>query len=96
VGDSKSKSPYEDSKSHSDEQIIAATVGERKPLNSNIYLAANNSAWPTFFIRLRDQITEVLGEKILQLEHVGSTAVPDLPAKPIIDMVMEVADSSDE
>jgi GrpB-like predicted nucleotidyltransferase (UPF0157 family) len=38
----------------------------------------------------------VLGERVLQLEHVGSTSVPGLPAKPIIDMLLAVADSSDE
>jgi GrpB-like predicted nucleotidyltransferase (UPF0157 family) len=37
-----------------------------------------------------------LGERALVLEHVGSTSVPGLPAKPIIDMVLEVADSADE
>jgi GrpB-like predicted nucleotidyltransferase (UPF0157 family) len=37
-----------------------------------------------------------LGERVVNLEHVGSTSVPGLPAKPIIDMVLEVADSSDE
>jgi GrpB-like predicted nucleotidyltransferase (UPF0157 family) len=33
---------------------------------------------------------------VVRLEHAGSTSVPDLPAKPIIDIVLEVADSSDE
>ena len=38
----------------------------------------------------------ILGERVLQLEHVGSTSVPGLPAKPIIDMLLVVADSADE
>jgi GrpB-like predicted nucleotidyltransferase (UPF0157 family) len=40
----------------------------------------------------------VLGARALriEIEHVGSTSVPELPAKPIIDIVVEVADSSDE
>jgi GrpB-like predicted nucleotidyltransferase (UPF0157 family) len=33
---------------------------------------------------------------VVRLEHVGSTAVPGLPAKPIIDLVLEVADFSNE
>jgi GrpB-like predicted nucleotidyltransferase (UPF0157 family) len=33
---------------------------------------------------------------VVRLEHVGSTSVPGLPAKPIIDLVLEVADSGDE
>jgi GrpB-like predicted nucleotidyltransferase (UPF0157 family) len=79
-----------------EDQIIAATVGECKPLNSTIYLAPYNSAWPSLFTRLEKQIREVLGDDILLLEHVGSTSVPELSAKPIIDMVLSVADSTDE
>ena len=78
------------------DQIIAATVGERQPLNSTIYLAPYDPAWPSLFTRLAKQIHEALGDAILLLEHVGSTSVPGLSAKPIIDMVLAVADSSDE
>jgi GrpB-like predicted nucleotidyltransferase (UPF0157 family) len=79
-----------------EDQIIAATVGERQPLNSTIYLAPYDPAWPSLFTRLAKQIHETLGDAILLLEHVGSTSVPGLSAKPIIDMVLAVADSSDE
>lgn len=79
-----------------DEQIIAATVGERKPFNSTVYLAPYDPAWPSTFNRLKKQIHDALGDGVLRLEHVGSTAVPGLSAKPIIDMVLVVADSSDE
>jgi GrpB-like predicted nucleotidyltransferase (UPF0157 family) len=79
-----------------EEQIIAATVGERRPLNSTIYLAPYDPAWPLLFSRLAEQIREALGDGVLLLEHVGSTSVPGLSAKPIIDIVLVVADSSDE
>jgi len=79
-----------------EDQIIAATVGERRPLNSTIYLAPYDPAWPSLFTRLAKQIHEALGDAILLLEHVGSTSVPGLSAQPIIDMVLAVADSSDE
>jgi GrpB-like predicted nucleotidyltransferase (UPF0157 family) len=79
-----------------EEQIISATIGPRQPLNSTIYLAPYDPAWPSFFIQLKEQIQAALGDAILLLEHVGSTSVPGLSAKPIIDMVMAVADSSDE
>jgi GrpB-like predicted nucleotidyltransferase (UPF0157 family) len=79
-----------------EDQIIAATVGERQPLNSTIYLAPYDPAWPSLFTRLAKHIHEALGDDILLLEHVGSTSVPGLSAKPIIDMVLAVADSSDE
>ena len=80
----------------SDEQLLAVTVGSRQPLNSTIYLAPYDSAWPAVFTHLKEQLQEALGEVILLLEHVGSTSVPGLSAKPIIDMVMAVADSRDE
>ena len=73
-----------------EDQIVAATVGERKPFNSAVYLAPYDPAWPSLFNRLKKQIREALGDKILLLEHVGSTAVPGLSAKPIIDMVLVV------
>ena len=79
-----------------EDQIIAATVGERQPLDSTIYLAPYDAAWPSLFKRLKKQIIEALGDDIFLLEHVGSTAVPGLSAKPKIDMVLAVADSSDE
>jgi GrpB-like predicted nucleotidyltransferase (UPF0157 family) len=71
-------------------------VGERRPFNSTVYLAPYDPAWPSLFDRLQTQIRAALGDGVLLLEHVGSTSVPGLSAKPIIDMVLAVADSSDE
>jgi GrpB-like predicted nucleotidyltransferase (UPF0157 family) len=79
-----------------EDQIIATTVGERQPLNSTIYLAPYDPAWASMFTQLKKHIYEALGDALLLLEHVGSTSVPGLSAKPIIDMVLAVADSSDE
>jgi GrpB-like predicted nucleotidyltransferase (UPF0157 family) len=79
-----------------EDQIVAATVGERQPFNSTVYLAPYDPAWPSLFTRLENQIREALGDGVLLLEHVGSTSVPGLSAKPIIDLVLAVADSSDE
>jgi GrpB-like predicted nucleotidyltransferase (UPF0157 family) len=41
-------------------------------------------------------VRRALGDRVMRLEHAGSTSVPGLPAKPIIDMVLEVPDSADE
>jgi len=79
-----------------DDDLLAVTVGERLPLNGTIYLATYNPAWPSLFARLATAIHKVLGGKVLTLEHVGSTSVPGLPAKPIIDILLAVADSRDE
>jgi GrpB-like predicted nucleotidyltransferase (UPF0157 family) len=80
----------------SDDQIIAATVGAPQILNSTIHLAPYDPAWPGLFAQLAQQIRAALGDAVLLLEHAGSTSVPGLAAKPIIDMVLAVADSSAE
>jgi len=42
--------------------------------------------WPGLFQSLRKRIADALGDMAATIEHVGSTAVPDLAAKPIIDI----------
>ena len=48
-------------------------------------------AWPGLFGALRNELEAVLGEHACSIEHVGSTAVPGLPAKPVIDIQVSVA-----
>ena len=45
---------------------------------------------------LADRVRDALAEKVLLLEHVGSTSVPGLEAKPVIDIVLAVSSSADE
>jgi len=52
--------------------------------------------WPRRYDRLAGRIREALGWRVLQLEHVGSTAVPGLAAKPVIDIDLTVADPGRE
>jgi GrpB-like predicted nucleotidyltransferase (UPF0157 family) len=42
--------------------------------------------WPRLFQSLRKRIADALGDMAAAIEHVGSTAVPDLAAKPVIDI----------
>ncbi|UUZ60649.1 GrpB family protein [Nocardioides sp. B-3] len=53
-------------------------------------------SWPTVFEELATTIRAALGDFALSVEHVGSTSVPDLPAKPIIDVDVTVSDPEDE
>lgn len=80
----------------SEGQILAAAVGERRPLNGAIYLAPYDPAWPSMFARLKQRVQAALEDDALLLEHVGSTSVPGLSAKPVVDIVLAVADSSAE
>ena len=52
-------------------------------------------AWPAAFALLRDRIAPVLGELAVGIEHVGSTAVPGLDAKPIIDIDVVIRHADD-
>jgi GrpB-like predicted nucleotidyltransferase (UPF0157 family) len=47
-------------------------------------------AWPLEFERLRDRAAAAVGDIVIAIEHVGSTAVPGLAAKPVIDLVIVV------
>jgi GrpB-like predicted nucleotidyltransferase (UPF0157 family) len=78
-----------------DEQIRAVTVGEIAP-PSQIRLVDYDPAWPALFAREAERIRSAIGDRVLLLEHVGSTSVPGLAAKPLIDMLLVVPDSADE
>jgi GrpB-like predicted nucleotidyltransferase (UPF0157 family) len=55
-----------------------------------IVIAPYNPAWPQMFQSEATRIFEVLGELALRVEHVGSTSVPGLPAKPVVDIQVSV------
>lgn len=61
-----------------------------------IELVEYRTEWPALFAREAERVRVILGARVLMLEHVGSTSVPGLAAKPIIDMILAVADSADE
>ena len=66
------------------------------PLSSHILIAEHDPRWPELFELEAKRIISVLGKRVLRIEHTGSTAVPGLAAKPIIDLLLVVADSADE
>ena len=61
-----------------------------------ITLVEYDPAWPERYSGLEEEIRVALGRAALEIEHVGSTSVPGLIAKPIIDIVLVVADSAQE
>lgn len=61
-----------------------------------VELRPYNSDWPAQYEREASRISRALGERVRSLDHVGSTSVPGLAAKPIIDIVLSVEDSADE
>lgn len=79
-----------------DAEIRAATLGEPQELSGRVGLVDYDASWPLLFEREAVTIRGSLGERALQLEHVGSTSVLGLVAKPLVDIVLAVADSTDE
>jgi GrpB-like predicted nucleotidyltransferase (UPF0157 family) len=79
-----------------EEQMQATRIGNLHLHNAPIQLMEYRSEWPALFLREAERVRTALGECVLMLEHVGSTSVLGLAAKPIIDMLLAVADSADE
>jgi GrpB-like predicted nucleotidyltransferase (UPF0157 family) len=79
-----------------EEDLRAAWVTEPPRLTGKVQVVDHDPSWPGLFRREADRIRAVLGERAVQLEHIGSTSVPGLAAKPVIDILLVVPDSSDE
>ena len=78
------------------EEIRAFTVEIVKPLTEPIPFVEYDPGWPGLFEREEARIRSILGDRVVRLEHTGSTSVPGLAAKPTIDITMTVADVVDE
>jgi GrpB-like predicted nucleotidyltransferase (UPF0157 family) len=65
-------------------------------VDGEITLAEYQSDWPRLFERQAAAIRAELRDQVVRLEHIGSTSVPGLAAKPIIDMLLVVPDPADE
>lgn len=79
-----------------EEQLRAVTIGDLTPYATKVVIEDYDPAWPDWFAQDRDRIAAALGPVALSIEHAGSTSVPGLPAKPIIDILLQVPDSVDE
>jgi GrpB-like predicted nucleotidyltransferase (UPF0157 family) len=77
-------------------EILSVTVGKRKPHNGSIRLDQYNPDWPLRFLEIANNLHSALGSPAVRIEHVGSTSVPGLSAKPVIDILLVVSDSSIE
>lgn len=78
-----------------DEEIEAAVIG-LQPYAEKVVVEDYNPEWPAWYNAEETRIRAALGPLILRIEHTGSTAVPGLAAKPVIDILLLVPDSADE
>ncbi len=62
----------------------------------NVVVEEYNPAWGNEFRKIEEELLFVLAGKILSIEHVGSTSVKGLAAKPIIDIDIVIDDNFDE
>jgi len=60
-----------------------------------IIIVPYDPAWPDTFARLKDGIVAALGTTVLRVEHVGSTSIAGLAAKPVIDIDAVIATEAD-
>lgn len=65
-------------------------------LNGPVILIDHHDNWPVWYEALAGRVRRALGSRVVTLNHAGSTSVPGLAAKPLIDMLLEVTDSADE
>jgi GrpB-like predicted nucleotidyltransferase (UPF0157 family) len=63
---------------------------------TRVTLADHDPAWPARFQARAARLRTILGERARLIEHIGSTSVPGLAAKPIIDIVVGIDDPDDE
>lgn len=80
----------------SEEEHNAALVGEPAPM-SPVVVEDYDPRWPEWYSAERAAIRSALDPRlVLRLEHVGSTSVPGLAAKPVVDILLVVTDASVE
>jgi GrpB-like predicted nucleotidyltransferase (UPF0157 family) len=79
-----------------DDEIAAGTVGDLQPYAVKVVLEEYNPAWPDWYAEEEAVIRAALGAVALRIEHTGSTSVPGLAAKPLIDILLLVPDTTDE
>ena len=66
------------------------------PTDHTLRVVEPDPTWPARYAELEGQLRAALGDRVLEIQHIGSTAVPGLPAKPVIDIDLAVADPADE
>jgi GrpB-like predicted nucleotidyltransferase (UPF0157 family) len=76
-----------------DRELDRVLIGGRE--SAVITIADYDASWPGRFEAERMRVTGALGARAIRIEHIGSTAVPGLAAKPIIDLLVTVSDPND-
>jgi GrpB-like predicted nucleotidyltransferase (UPF0157 family) len=78
------------------EQNAVALVGARPARWDHIVIVDYDPVWVDQFAAAASLLSEILVGQIIAIEHVGSTSVPGLPAKPVIDIDLLIENTADE
>lgn len=87
--------PQEITTHHDAPEGVEVWVGP-KPEPRPIEIVPFDPAWSQAYRELASRVRNALGDRVLGLQHIGSTAVPGLPAKPVIDLDLTLADPAAE
>ena len=79
-----------------DRELAEVTIGGPRLLLGAVEIHDYDPDWPRLYEREEERIRAALRDRVIRIEHVGSTSVSGLPAKPLIDIALEVPDSADE
>ena len=74
--------------------MFGKTMDELKTLFPND-LVEHNPRWSEWYEEEKQSIMAMLGDKLVSIDHYGSTSIPGLAAKPIIDILLQVATTAD-
>jgi GrpB-like predicted nucleotidyltransferase (UPF0157 family) len=67
------------------EDSLSRAIGE------DVHLVPHDPRWAAQFVAERDRLFDLLPDRFAAIEHIGSTAVPGFPAKPVIDLLAGVS-----
>ena len=73
---------WDNAMQHRGEQVV---LGLRK---GTVELAPHRPEWRVYFLEERERLMDVLAANSFRIKHIGSTSVPGLPAKPILDLAV--------
>ena len=66
--------------------VLADVVERLRPVGHCLAVVPYDPAWPRLYAEEAARIHSAFGENVVELEHIGSTAVPDVAAKPVLDI----------
>jgi len=68
---------------------------DTKPIIAPVEIINYDPAWTTLFLNEKEEISQAIGQYVMSIEHIGSTSIVNMPAKPEIDILVGLAHLTD-